>query len=303
MRSLIPVLLLFMCACLRAPHDHPFDPENPDKAYIGGTVYKYDGTIISNVDVKLYYPDTVVYDEIPSDNNGDYYFEDVDPGFYMLIAKYGYYAPVEIIPCSLEAGSYNDTADLWFGHMYFPFEEENVGTIAPRAFSVIQGNWAIVNDQSDPDKHTVPRIYHGNTPDTLVGIALVDEWMKDFSVDVKIKIMDMPAETWGAGLLLRYQNMQNFYGVQLNWNRVALVRMHQGMMMPLAVDSAFTTIPNEWYCVSAYCCHESLYLYIDGERLLSAADNTFSEGNFGLWVTNNDVSGTTIFFDDIDICP
>jgi hypothetical protein len=97
--------------------------------------------------------------------------------------------------------------------------------------------------------------------------------------------------------------MQNFYGVHLTWNKAALVRMQQGMMMPLAVDSTFIAIPNEWYCVSAHCCGESLLLYIDGERILSAADNAFGEGNFGLWVSNNDASGTTIFFDDIEIWP
>ncbi len=298
------LIVLGICACLKAPHDHPFDPNNPDKAYIGGTVYKYDGSILSNVDIKLYYHhDSTIYDETKSDAAGEYYFEDVDPGIYMLIAKYGYYAPCEIIPCSLPAETYIDTADLWLGHMFFPFEEENLGTIAPRAFNVIQGNWVIANDPSDPEKHTVPRVYTGNVSGMNAGVAMIDEWLRNFSVDAKIKIMDWPAEAWNNGLLFRYQNIDNYYAANINHHRLSLIRKQGGVVTPLAVDSFIVFLPNEWYCLSVYCCEDSLHLLVDGERKLSAADGTFSEGYFALWVANNDTTETTVFFDDIDIWP
>lgn len=300
----IALIIMGMCACLRAPHDHPFDPDNPDKGYISGTVYKYDNTRLADVDIKLYYyHDTTLYDETKSDVGGDYYFEEIDPGIYIMIAKYGYFAPVEIDPCSLPAETYNDTFDIWIGHMYFPFEDESIGTFAPKGFSTVAGDWVITNYAEDPDEHTVPRVYAGTVSGMGSSITLVNERMRGFFAEVNILVMDWPAEQWGAGLLFRYQNQDNFYAACINHHRLTIIKREAGSSVPLASDSSLYFLPNEWYCLGVECCEDSLHVLVDGERKLSAVDNSYESGNVGLWISNNDTTTTNVVFDDVDIWP
>ncbi len=302
--TITALTLLAMCACLKAPHDHPFDPQNPNKAYIGGTVYKHDGSVISKADIKLYYPDTTIYDETESGSNGRYYFEDVDPGIYLMVARYGYFAPVEIEACSLPAETYNDTFDLNIGHMFFHFENEGVGVIAPRGFSVVQGAWLTADDPSDPDKRSTPRVYASRAVGHQTSIALINEWLRDFCVRMMLKaVASPPIQAWRTGVLLRYQNQDNFYAAIVEPNRITLIRKQNGYIVPLASDSTKAFSLNQWYCLGAYCCGDSLRVLVNGERVLNAVDNTFAEGHVGLWLVNDDASEIVMHFDDIDVWP
>ncbi|NOR17986.1 hypothetical protein GQ543_09830 [candidate division WOR-3 bacterium] len=96
MKKLFLFLLIIsfvILACLEPEHDNRYDPENLNKAYLGGTVYGFDGLPIQGAIVKLK-RDAIIIREVASDDNGWYEFTGLVPDVYHLIAEAGYYRPL-----------------------------------------------------------------------------------------------------------------------------------------------------------------------------------------------------------------
>jgi hypothetical protein len=147
MKKLFLFLLIIsfvILACLEPEHDNPYDPENLNKAYLGGTVYGFDGLPIQGAIVKLK-RDAIIFREVASDDNGWYEFTGLVPDVYHLIAEAGYYRPLYMYDIDIAPGSNNDSFDLYFQEIYFDFEGEPVGNfwldVKIKILSTNMGNW------------------------------------------------------------------------------------------------------------------------------------------------------------------
>src|SRR5690606_3512399 len=76
-----------------------------------------------------------------------------------------------------------------------------------------------------------------------------------------------------VGLMGRYQDAGNYYGVTLNGDSdtVALVKWVQGSATSLA-STAFTVDAGTWYDVRLKILDTTIKVYVDGELQLSATD-------------------------------
>ena len=299
----LSIISLVVLACLEPERDNPYDPNNPDIVYLGGTIYGFDGSPIQGAVVKLMIDDEII-EEVESDNDGWYEILDIEPDTYKLKAEAGYYTPLEIYPLVLTSGFYNDSFDLYFEEIFFDFENEIVGTVEPHGFEVALGNWEITEDPGQPDEHSVPNVYSGFT-DIDVAVAGLTEPVKDFWIDTKFKVLDISGSVWEAGIILRGQDEYNYYVVSLSryYNEIALYKIVDGDFYYIDYAS-MTFSPNIWYKLSADFHGSDIEIYLNEELIFETVDTTFPQGLIGLLVcTYAQGEMVSVNFDDIGIYP
>lgn len=309
MKKLFLFLLMVsfvILACLEPEHDNPYDPENLNNAYLGGTVYGFDGLPIQGAIVKLK-RDAIILREVASDDNGWYEFDRIEPDVYHLIAEAGYYMPLYMYDVDIASGSYNDSFDLYFQEIYFDFEGEPVGTPEPRGFTIISGNWQIRQDPLQPGEHSVPNVYNGVmiTPSTNeFAMTAFRDPVKDFWLDVKIKILSTNMGNWETGVVLRYQDELNFYLLVLRPDEMTLYKIQGGNSHELAKDENMIFSPDVWYFISVDFHDDDIEVFLNQNSVFQSSDNAFSEGFIGLYVkTWDDPDTASVYFDDISIWP
>ncbi len=305
--TFIPILLLSTLSCLNPGRDNPNDPNNPDKAYLGGTVYGIDYHPIDGAAIKLIQDDDIV-EETQSDGDGWYEFTGVDPGFYKLVADVELYTPLEY-EMDLLAGTKDDSFDLYFQEIFFDFENDPLGPTPPRGFLKKSGQWDIIQDNTNPGMHSTPNVFrgrnvHGAEP---IALAFFKEPIKDFWVDAMLKYdMTSSVGLGAAGFVLRAQDEHNFYLLLLDVDALGLwVVMNDTFHHePLALDTLATLVPDTWYCMAADLHDDEIHVYINENEVFALQDNTFQQGFVGLFVKSWQPGGhSAVHFDDVGIWP
>ena len=305
--TFIPILLLSTLSCLNPERDNPYDSNNPDKAYLGGTVYGINYHPIEGAAIKLI-QDSDIVEETQSDGSGWYEFSGIDPGIYKLVAEADLYTPLEY-DMDLLAGTEDDSFDLYFQEIFFDFEDEPLGTHPPHGFLIRSGQWDIIQDNTNPGLHSAPNVFrgintHGSEP---CAQAVFKEPVKDFWMDAMLKYdMTTSVGLGAAGFVLRGQDEHNFYLLLFDVDALALwvVMSDTFVHPPLAIDTTVHLLPDTWYCMAADFHDNELYVYVNENEVFHLQDNTFQQGFVGLYIKSWQSGGhSAVHFDDVGIWP
>jgi LysM repeat protein len=109
-------------------------------------------------------------------------------------------------------------------------------------------------------------------------------------------------QTGFYGVVCRWQDTQNFYAMVIGSDGFySIARVLNGQLThlaegrstngPILLDSANNRI-------SGSCLGNTLTLFVNGEQLLQAQDNTFASGSVGLMVGTRTAAGTHVHFDN-----
>ncbi len=288
-------------ACLEPEHDNIYDPDNPEKAHIAGTVRGYDWSILPDARVGLV-ADTSLIDETTSDGEGFYEFFDVDPGVYRIVAVYGYYRPMETDEFGVTAGADVDTADVYFQEIYFHFEDEPTGTTEPLGWEVLSDAWEVLEDTDEPFTHSTPNVYNGTAGNPgQAAIAVFENEMANFSIGTEVKVLDTSGSGWEAGLVLRFSDVDNFYQLALGEGYIVFRSIENGVVNELHIE-AVPVNEGSYYYIGAECYDERIKLWFEDGIIHELDDYTFTSGSAGLWVYDPD-EPVSVNFDDIIIWP
>ncbi len=293
--AFVSILFISTLSCLNPGRDNPYDPENPDKAKIFGFISNYDNTGARNANVALIQDSQIMY-EVRTDDNGFFELKNIDPGLYGVEVKTPNYNPVIGIT-DLPAGSV-DTFDIKLYEMFIDFEDEPVGVSEPLGFKVLSGDWGT---SDDPPQGRVYTGHHDQTPEEEA-VSILEALFHDFYTDVMFKVLNT-SESWEVGMVLRYQNTDNFYYVRVGMDYIKLTKREDGSDSDLADDHSVTFNKGIWYQISADLDGSHIKIYVDNNPspILVADDNTFTHGPMGLFVRTGEVppASASARFDDI----
>lgn len=305
--TFIPILLLSTLSCLNPGRDNPYDPNNPDKVYLGGTVYGINYHPIDGAAIKLI-QDGDIIEETQSEVTGWYEFTGVDPGIYRLIAEADLYTPLEY-DMDFLAGAKDDSFDLYFQEIFFDFENEPLGPTPPRGFLIKCGQWDITQDNTDPGVHSVPKVFRGTNVFGAepFALALFKEPIKDFWVDAKVKYSGSSTGSGAFGFVLRAQDEHNFYLLVIDLQAEALglfTVLNDIISDTLAVNNTLSIEPDTWYCLAVDFKDSDIEVHFNETRVFELSDDTFEGGSIGLWVKSWEMGGVArAHFDDMGIWP
>lgn len=299
--------LLIVTGCLEPPRDNPYDPNNPDKGYLSGTAYDHVGDFLEGATVRLTLEDEDKY-STQTDFQGNYEFPEVDPGLYTVIAGAPYYDTLYFENVEIKSYTDNDSFDLYFNALYFNFENEQVGTVEPYGFRHIIGTWQIQEDYGEPTRHSTPMVYSAtnSASSTTYSLVVLKDTLDDFSIGVNIKILGSSGWSWRTGLILRYQDANNYYLIQFTTSALSLVKVRDGSPLPIAVIDTLTFSADTWYYVAAHLMGNQIIVYLNNEELLVINDSTspLLAGVSGLWLKSDDpTTDASANFDDVQLIP
>jgi hypothetical protein len=288
---------------LEPPRENPNDPHN--QAYFAGTVYDHNSNPLEGARVKLKteYDHEIKYETV-TNSSGWYEFPQVTARTYTVIAEAEYYSTLYIADICIEPSSHTDNFDLYFDELYFDFDNETPGTQNPVGFTTLFGTWQI---QADPNAHSAPNVYTAvhDASSTPFALSVYTDPVEDFWLSAKIKVLS-GSSAWNAGLVLRYQDENNYYLVQFMTNGLSLVKIQNGTPIQLAIADSYTFTPEDWYRISANIYDTHIEVYLDYDELFEVDDSTspFYMGTAGLWIYTSAPTGSaTASFDDVYIAP
>jgi hypothetical protein len=290
---------LFLGECINAPRDNKYDPKNPDKAYLSGHTCEPDGSILSDVIVKLHNDDNIIQVDT-SDVEGIFEFDEITPDIYKISAETQYYTRLEIYPESLWAGTADTNYDIYF--TTFDFEDEQAGTTTPYGFSIAYGSWRIDQDFQQPEKHSVAQVLNIAHNDTTErAIAFYHSSIRNFLFDVKFKILNSSGNQWEAGIILRYQDESNYHSIRICSDTVSFITVKGGNEVQRRTNIMNVT-KNIWHSLEADCEEHLMIIRLDDEFMFTVIDGDFLSGLIGLWALNQQTGTTTsVHFDDVTI--
>ncbi|PBC89240.1 uncharacterized protein DUF1080 [Caldicellulosiruptor bescii] len=161
-------------------------------------------------------------------------------------------------------------------------------------WSTSNGSWSVVVDGSKVLKQastgSEARAYTGSS-----------DW-SDYTVEAKVKVLNVKDSSSGAGVIVRYKNSGNFYALVLRGSKIEIGKKLNSNWSTLAFKS-FTLDQDTWYNVKLEVNGSKLVGYVNGSQVLSASDLSITTGKAGLIadrcvaefddvVVNSSVSGT-----------
>lgn len=295
-------MLLIVSACLEPERDAPYDPNNPNKSHLYGYTVDQNWFALPDIEVQLKQGGVVKYSTV-SNNEGWFEFIDIDPGaLYELYAEIEYYNPF-LETLYLCAGCY-DTVYVHFDELMLDFDNEPLGTQQPYGFLRLFGNWQVQEDLSAPDKHSTPNVYNalhaGSTP---FAVSVLRDTLHDFWLSVNVKVLSS-SNMWHAGMVLRYQDENNYYRVQFTPDSLTLVKMKNGVFTQLANTTSHSYATDTWYHISAYLSDDKIKIFLDYNEIFEIYDTSspLHSGLAGLCLfTSGPTGSATANFDDVHL--
>lgn len=283
-------VILLITGCLEPTHDNAYDPENPNKAELVGTVYHFDGAPLRAAQL-LVVQDTVV-DGTQSDNEGNYEFLEVNPGIYDLEVKAPFYIP-ETLEVDLPADTHNVT-DIYMSQVFYDFEGFEPGSEEIDGLEVRRGDW-FIDKTLDQEM-----VYCGNhDPGTAPNaISYLKRPVTDFWMCARMIIPGIGIQR-ASGFVFRAQDERNYYLMIFNHSGALLGIVRNDTLKDTLAVSPVGYTTDRWYDVNIDCCDEHIEIWLDYDLLFSLADNTFLDGRVGFWVFSmNPTEPARVFFDD-----
>ncbi|MBE0433263.1 hypothetical protein IBX73_07345 [candidate division WOR-3 bacterium] len=296
------VIMLSITACLDAPRDNIWDPDNPDKAYFSLIVrelgyYEMPGAVVDLL------RDGVIIKSDTSDENGVVAFADIDPGIYDFRGEATYYAAVDLGPESLCAGAY--VVDQPLDLCTLPFEDEVLGMGSAHGLVPMSGTWSIAQDDRCPDAHSTPQVYQGMDHDTGgSALSYCETEAQYFVFEVKLSVDTSTMGDWEAGVVFRYQDESNYCKLVITPDTVTCYCLINGQKTELRA-MARESVAGAWYTIRVERRQYEAFFRtaIDNSVFFGIYDTVFSGGLLGLTASNYDNGGTAaVNFDDVTLC-
>jgi len=182
------------------------------------------------------------------------------------------------------------------------FDKDDVGAVPP-SWRVAEtkgtgktGEWAVSLDTTAPSKPNVLTLdtqAEGRTYNLLIAESTS---VQDLDLRVRIKAIRGEVDQ-GGGLIWRCKDADNYYVCRINplESNFRVYKVENGKRSQLdTVELESKT--GRWYEVRAVMVGDRIECFVDGQKYLSAEDDTFKEaGMIGLW-TKADASSS---FDDV----
>lgn len=302
-RLILPLLILTVgsTTCLKAPRSNKYDPQNPDKAILQGHVYEPDAVVIHDAIVRLLFNEEVIQIDT-TDHEGSFEFMEIDPGVYKITADASYYNTMEHYPESLWAGVHDHDFDLYLST--YGFEDDLLNCSSAYGFVNVWGNWNIDEDRQEPELHTIPNVFSCDNEDTAVcALSLFRAEANDFWFETKLKIHGSSGSDWAAGIVFRYQDMQNFYYLNISADTISFRRVKNGSEA-IVRNAPYNFTTDTWFTLGVKTSSTSMKIYVEDDLmpLFIVIDPSFLEGKLGLLVPCQYAGTiTSVSFDDVTI--
>lgn len=190
------------------------------------------------------------------------------------------------------------------GRVRFDFEESPTGAV-PDGWHVGQTNpttalatWKVIEDSTAPSAAKVCALTATKNYDGTFNLAIAEDTsFKDVDLTVKVKAVG-GQEDQGGGPVWRYQDDNNYYICRYNplESNFRVYFVKDGKRKQL--DSVkIDTSAGRWYTLRVQMVDRHITCSLDGEQLLTAEDDTFTQpGKIGLWTKADAVTS----FDDFE---
>ncbi|MCX7995758.1 MAG: carboxypeptidase-like regulatory domain-containing protein [candidate division WOR-3 bacterium] len=286
------LLFLLLSNCINAPRNNKYDPDNPNKSEISGTIFEPDSLTVSNVILNLVDQNGNIVRCDTSDNSGNFTLRRIDPGIYTITAKTEYYKDVIIENESLWAGTKLTNYGIFF--TTFHFEDDEINTV-PYGFTRISGDWCVKADNKN-------YIYRGSdSDDDEPAISLFRNRTSAFKFELMFRVLPNSGQNWETGILLWYQDKLNCYRIKITKSLAQYSLVKNGVETNLYTKSIEIT-EGTFHNLKAVHTGDALIIYLDEIFLFPASliSLAFENGYWGIYVFNHNTNMTTsIDFDDI----
>ncbi len=294
-------IAFILFSCINAPRDSIYDPNNPNRAYIVGIVCEPDSSPVDGAVITLSIDEQIIKADT-TDDTGGYEIEDIIPDIYKLTVESPLYYDVwEQYPESLWAETYLDNYDIFLDT--YVFEDDSIGTVIPYAFGAAYGSWSIVEDNGQPEKHSVPNVYKGEDSDTTEpAISLLQQTdITAFYFAAKLKVLSASGTDWQVGIVYRFQNPMNYYLLKIYADSIVALKVVDGAEVRIqGVAQIFST--DIWYSLAVEYDNTHMTIYLNNEWCIGATDGSIKQGQLGLWVSDSNTgTAASVFFDDVTV--
>lgn len=116
---------------------------------------------------------------------------------------------------------------------------------------------------------------------SVTSAALLPEsYYKDFTLSSYFKVLPSSDPNWRAGIIFRYQDIENYYYWNFTSSSMQLTKVYAGAPTVLWTQSQ-TFSPGTWYKLKVVTLGTSLKVYLNDILKIDQADSSFSEGYIG----------------------
>jgi tRNA A-37 threonylcarbamoyl transferase component Bud32 len=136
-------------------------------------------------------------------------------------------------------------------------------------------------------------------PDTRIIWVYLGENVSDVEISVDMRVAN-PTGNTGHGVLCRYQDVDNFYGLEISEDGYYTIWRRQNADYTFLVDWEYFEGLDQGHPIrlTASCVDDRLTLSADGVLIAEANDSVFATGDIGLLVETYDVGNALIAFDN-----
>jgi hypothetical protein len=161
-----------------------------------------------------------------------------------------------------------------------------------------EGKW-LVRIEKGADKNHVLVQESGDTTDNRFPVAVLkDGTYKDVTLSVRARPLSGRVDQ-GFGLVWRYRDANNYYVTRCNAreDNCRVYHLVNGSRRQFGTQD-LKVATNTWHTVKVQVSGNSFVVFMDGNRVFDATDDTFKEaGKVGLWTKADSV----IEFDDLSV--
>ncbi len=106
-----------------------------------------------------------------------------------------------------------------------------------------------------------------------------DRRLSDYIFEADIRPLSFEE---GCGLIVRYQNSLCYDAIRITQGQIALLHVHHGQSQRLG-SRGYAFSADRYYRVGVECLGQQIRVAVDGEPLIEAREESYSEGKVGFW--------------------
>lgn len=171
-------------------------------------------------------------------------------------------------------------------------------------FTTKDGQWSETSNHDSYTEYREGRFHIGLRQTNLLKWVGPDLWFDNFAVEVNSKVVKGPVANYEFGLLVRAQDLNNYYLFQIAANgQYSLYQKLNGHWLPLK-DWAASSAINQGLAenfIKAYCQGDRLTFFVNGTELVNVRNGDFKSGKIALCVGTQEVDNVEVAFDDFKV--
>jgi tRNA A-37 threonylcarbamoyl transferase component Bud32 len=136
-------------------------------------------------------------------------------------------------------------------------------------------------------------------PNNRIVWVNLGNYVRDVEISVDMRVVQ-PTGNTGHGVLCRYQDVDNFYGLEISEDGYYTIWRRQNAEYTFLVDWQYleALVQDRPIRITVSCVGDRLSLAADGVLLAETNDSTFTSGDIGVLVETYDVGNALIAFDN-----